>query len=829
VTRRNGGLPGRRAVVRWAWRMLRLEWRRQVLVALLLTFTVAGSLLGIAAVYTMSSPPQAKFGDANVLVHYSAPDPATLDAGVAAARTWFGTVDVIGHRTVHVAGLARPLQVRDQDPAGPYGKPMLRLLAGRYPTADGEVAVTGNVAAILGLSVGDPVPSVTATWTVVGTVENPADLRAQFLLAAPGQGGPRTSVTILTVADPQRLDEFDLSAVADNASVSVEQRTDERTMQAVATLGLVALALLLICFVAVAGFVAMAQRRTRQFGLLAAIGATPRHVRLALLAAGAGTGAVAAATGAALAIPLWIAAVPRLEVASGHRINPLGVPWLLLGAAVLLALLAATGAAWWPAQAASRTPIVRALSMRPHQPRPAHRAAAAGVLLLGGGVVCLRLSHQHSVPFIIAGTIAMILGLPLLSPLAVRALAAAGVRLPVAGRLALRDLARHQARSGAALAAISLALAVPALIVITDAASQAAEERVGTAVALTNRQLILWAGSAQASIIPDRPPAEIAATDTSIRRYATTLDAATVVPLDVPMSADARRQVPAEGGSAGLVPVLLGEVIHGPAGQVTGIHTLDDFAASQIYLATPDVLRYYGITAAVFGAGTDVITSSPGDNRVFVAGGMDKLVSDPAVPAVTAPLPGSRPTSLPRSLLNPATAQHRGWATVRAGWVVENNQSLTTEQLAAARDLALATGLTVESADLGSPRALIRATWTAAGAILALGILAMTVGLIRGEAARDLRTLTAAGATGRVRRALAATTASALALLGAVLGIGVAYLALAAAYDKDIGLLRRVPIVDLTMTFVGVPLIAAAAAWLLAGREPATLARTRLE
>jgi DNA-binding PadR family transcriptional regulator len=43
--------------------------------------------------------------------------------------------------------------------------------------------------------------------------------------------------------------------------------------------------------------------------------------------------------------------------------------------------------------------------------------------------------------------------------------------------------------------------------------------------------------------------------------------------------------------------------------------------------------------------------------------------------------------------------------------------------------------------------------------LLALGILAMTVGLIRGEAAGDLRTLTATGATGTTRRNLAAVTA----------------------------------------------------------------------
>src|SRR5256885_11306977 len=41
---------------------------------------------------------------------------------------------------------------------------------------------------------------------------------------------------------------------------------------------------------------------------------------------------------------------------------------------------------------------------------------------------------------------------------------------------------------------------------------------------------------------------------------------------------------------------------------------------------------------------------------------------------------------------------------------------------------------------------------TAAGILLALGVLAMTVGLIRSETASDLRTLTAAGASSTTRR-----------------------------------------------------------------------------
>ena len=58
----------------------------------------------------------------------------------------------------------------------------------------------------------------------------------------------------------------------------------------------------------------------------------------------------------------------------------------------------------------------------------------------------------------------------------------------------------------------------------------------------------------------------------------------------------------------------------------------------------------------------------------------------------------------------------------------------------------------------------------------------MSVGLIRSETASDLRTLAATGASSSTRRTLTATTAGALALLGAVLGTVAAYIA-AIAYS----------------------------------------------
>jgi len=119
---------------------------------------------------------------------------------------------------------------------------------------------------------------------------------------------------------------------------------------------------------------------------------------------------------------------------------------------------------------------------------------------------------------------------------------------------------------------------------------------------------------------------------------------------------------------------------------------------------------------------------------------------------------------------------------------------------------------------------------TALGIVIALGVLAASVGLIRSETARDLRTLTATGASARTRRMITAATAAALGLLGAILGLAGAVIAvLAWAHGSLSTVFGDVPLSDVLILLVGLPLVAAAGGWLLAGREPEFIARQPLD
>ena len=80
-----GGLPARRAVMRWAWRMFRREWRQHLLVLTLLTVAVAATTAGAGFATNTQSSPAATFGTASY--HVAVPGSgAHLAADIAAVH-----------------------------------------------------------------------------------------------------------------------------------------------------------------------------------------------------------------------------------------------------------------------------------------------------------------------------------------------------------------------------------------------------------------------------------------------------------------------------------------------------------------------------------------------------------------------------------------------------------------------------------------------------------------------------------------------------------------------------------------------------------------------
>jgi putative ABC transport system permease protein len=260
-----------------------------------------------------------------------------------------------------------------------------------------------------------------------------------------------------------------------------------------------------------------------------------------------------------------------------------------------------------------------------------------------------------------------------------------------------------------------------------------------------------------------------------------------------------------------------------------------------VYVATPDVLRHYGIDPATVDPQALLLTSRPnlaGAPGLQLRGGTGK---GPGEERCTADRCAARPRIQTLHRLPSGTAEPNLMVTAHAvdalhlqvspaAWLIQSAKPLTAAQINAARQAAVAAGMTIETASQAPSLSRLRTYATIAGILLTLAVLAMTVGLIRAEAARDLRTLTATGASGRTRRAIAAATAAALGLSGALVGTAAAYLATLALFRGQISeRLGDVPVVDLALVVVGLPAVAAAGSWLLAGREPPAIARQPIE
>ncbi len=821
----NGGVPARRAVSRWAWRMFRREWRQQLLVLALIVVAVAATIIGAAVATNTPPPASAGFGTAQDIATFQAPDPH-LAAQIASLRHRFGRVNVIENQTVAIPGSIDTYNLRAQDPHGAFGQPMLSLVAGHYPAGPGQVAVTNGVASVLKLSIGDLWHQGGTARRVVGIVENPQSLLDEFALVVPGQVSSPTQVTVLF--DARGAGRSSLGPnVQTRSSVSSGNAFNPETI----VLGLATVGMLLIALVAVGGFTVLAQRRLRSLGMLGALGATDKNIRLAVRANGVVVGVVGALAGAVLGLAAWLAYRPRLQSSAHHVIGEFQLPWIVIGPAMALAVVATYFAASRPARSITRVPIVTALSGRPAPPKQVHRSAVPGVALLVIGGFLLSYSGSSGngggAPELVFGLIAIIAAVILLSPLFLAMLARLGRRAPIAVRLALRDLARYRARSGSALAAISLGVLIAVLVCVLSAG------RYGNVLDyagpnLASNQLIVYTPNGPYGQGGPGNASSESATGGNLQSMATRARG-------IAAALGSRDVIQLESTSASLQHAAAGRSWSGP-----------------VYVATPQLLRAFGINASAVDPTADILTMRPGlsgishmqlvygnyfQGNAGPGGGpgaypcpKSECLANPVIQEVGA-LPAG--TSAPNTVITEHAIRELGLHASTSGWLIQTPHPPTAAQITSARLTAAAAGLSIETKSSAPSSAEITNWATVFGILLALGILAMSVGLIRSETASDLRTLTATGAGSSTRRTLTAVTAGALGLLGAVLGTAAAYVA-AIAYSWDNPLdglseLSSVPTANLLIILVGMPLVAAAAGWLLAGREPPAIGHQPIE
>ncbi len=473
---------------------------------------------------------------------------------------------------------------------------MLSLVTGHYPAGPGQVAVTGGVAATFNLKVGDVWHVGGQTRQVTGIVQNPQSLLDEFALVAPGQVTAPSQVTVLFNARPASGSSLPASVrpyvQSRQAAVPNNPLNPETIVLALATIGM-----LLIALVAVGGFTVLAQRRLRSLGMLGALGATDANIRLVVRINGVLVGLTGALAGTVLGLIGWLAYRPHLESSSHHVIGTFALPWVVIGPAIALAVLATYFAASRPARSITRVPLVAALSGRPAPPKQVHRSAIPGVVLFvvaaalfvytgksngngGGGALTL-----------VGGFVVLIAAVIMLAPLVLTVLGLSARRAPIAVRLALRDLVRYRARSGSALAAISLGVLIAALICVLAA------QRYGNVLDyagpnLASNQIIVYTpndnpngggpnGGGPNGASPPATTSTPQAQAATARSIAKALGSDTVIALDQ--------------AGASLQHAAAGRSWSGP-----------------VYVATPQLLAAFGIKASDVNPDADVLTARPG-------------------------------------------------------------------------------------------------------------------------------------------------------------------------------------------------------------------------
>jgi putative ABC transport system permease protein len=600
------------------------------------------------------------------------------------------------------------------------------------------------------------------------------------------------------------------------------------------------LGLAFIGLVSVASFSVMAQRRLRALGMLGAIGATERNLRLVMIAGGLVVGAISALAGAVLGLAAWIAYAPTVQRDTGHAVDATRLPWWAFAIGIVLAIATSALASRRPAKTMAAVPVVAALSGRPAPPTAVHRSALPGVIVFAAGLACLASAGGlngvagqdgngggggHAL-FLLAGLVITSTGVCLLAPLAISVLAAgAAPRLPVAIRIALRDLVRYRARSGAALAATTFAVFLAMGICIV--------------ASIRFDSPLNWIGpnlsSNQVTVGATQSPTPGQSTPLSAAQLATLTTRVNTLAASLHTSA-----VPLESAST-LYQVGL------PA------HGVQNFTGT-VYVATPQLLATSGIKASQIAPGTDILTMRPGLaglphvemfwNLGFVSDGSspppypgsaggppctlsNHCLASPAIQTVSS-LPSG--TSAPNTVVTEYAVSKYHMQPQLFGWLIQAPAPLTAAQLSAVRQFGNANEVQVQTATYNPSLVDFTDGATALGIVIALSVLAMSVGLIRSETAPNLRTLTAAGASGMTRRTITAATAAALGLLGAILGTaGAVIAAMAWTHGGLSATAGGVPPRDILILLIGLPLVAAIGGWLFAGREPPAVARQPLE
>lgn len=595
-------------------------------------------------------------------------------------------------------------------------------------------------------------------------------------------------------------------------------------------------------------------RQRRSFALIASNGATRVQLRRCVLVQGLLLGAFAAVAGAVLgAATAIVGSAVWARVHPGSPLGPSDVPWQQLVGLVLIASLASLVAAWLPSRGVSRLDLISVLRGRGISVRRVHAGwpIAGAIVAAVGAVFVLRTVVTHGHEFAIAGsTVVLVAGALMLIPWLLSMVGRLSTRLPLAWRLATRDVGRQRGRSAPAVAAIMASVVTLTALGIGGYSDDAQGRRDYVPQTAMGRGLLSgsgpgWQDQAQRAVADSglrSNPLRVLGADPGPARGSTTPYVVSSRP-----GCSSQQSLNAEKGCGSI----------GSVGGLSGLNllVLDSSALSgrlALSSAQRAVLDHGGIvgTAALHGhdgrAGFTVGQVSTGAlaaHRLPLHWVSSHQVQIRVARITRARVDDAFPPGAYAGVLTPATARALGWPTSISGFDVSSPAGSISEQQekAVTQRLDGTSSLYVERGYRASTWWIMLLFFAVIG-LLVLVATVVSTALSQSEGRPDQATLASIGATVGTLRRMAMAQAVVTGLVGSVLGFAVGLVpGIAATYPLTANgsytnaggsvtavnaPLILIPWVQLCAVVVGVPLLAGLIAAAMTRRSPQLTRRT---
>jgi putative ABC transport system permease protein len=397
----------------------------------------------------------------------------------------------------------------------------MEIASGHAPRGPTEVMVDGDTADKHGLKLGDELRTIAVTGDFTAKISG----IAAFKVTNPGAtvvyydtataqrellGKEGVFTQVLVAADDGVSDEalkknlaaaleqpYKLQTAKESADSGREEIGSFLDVMKYAMLGFAGIAFLVGIFLIVNTFSMLVAQRTREIGLMRAIGSSRKQVNRSVLVEALLLGLVGSIAGVAAGVGLAVGLMKMMSaVGMNLSTDDLTVKWTTPVVGMVLGIVVTVLAAYVPARRAGKVSPMAALrdSGMPADGKAGWIRGGIGLVLTGIGAAALLLATQadkasEGSMFLGLGVVLSLIGFVVIGPLlaggVVRVISAVVLRMfgPV-GRMAERNALRNPRRTGATGAALMIGLALVACLSVVGSsmvasATQELDKSVG--------------------------------------------------------------------------------------------------------------------------------------------------------------------------------------------------------------------------------------------------------------------------------------------------------------------------------------------------------------